>query len=151
MVLYLISAAKRKHLQSKILNSTSSKNLYSTMNDLLGTSADSPLPTAYNQNELPSVFSAYFHNKIQALQDTLETLPSTLTPSWLSIHWHSSLIFPPCLSRRSPENHNVHVSQNLWTRPPSCLSLLWGSFPTPSLHHRHHQHFHTDWLSPWQF
>ena len=76
----MISAAKRKHLQSKILNSTSSKNLYSTMHDLLGTSADSPLPTAYSKNELPSVFSTYFHDKIQALRDTLETLPSKPPP-----------------------------------------------------------------------
>ena len=76
----MISAAKRKHLQSKILNSTSSKNLYSTMNDLLGASTDSPLPTAQSQNELPSLFSTYFHDKIQALRDTLETLPSKPPP-----------------------------------------------------------------------
>ena len=50
------------------------------MNNLLGTSADSPLPTAYSKNELPSVFSTYFHDKIQALRDTLETLPSKPPP-----------------------------------------------------------------------
>jgi hypothetical protein len=76
----MVSAAKRKHLQNKILESTSSKTLYSTMNVLLGTSTNSPLPTTYSKNELPSVFSTYFSDKIQALRDTLDTLPSKPPP-----------------------------------------------------------------------
>lgn len=71
----LIASAKNSHFQNKIINATSSKELYSTMNDLLGASKDSPLPTTHPLNELPSVFSSFFSSKIQDIRDKLDKTP----------------------------------------------------------------------------
>ena len=100
----MIPADKRKHLQNKILDSTSSKNLYATMNDLLGTSTDTPLPTTHSKTELPSVFSTYFQDKIQALRDTLDTLSSKslplLTLPSLALLSHLSALSPKMKSSK---------------------------------------------------
>ena len=45
------------------------------MNDLLGASKDSPLPTTHPLNELPSVFSSFFSSKIQDIRDKLDKTP----------------------------------------------------------------------------
>ena len=72
----MISASKRKHFENKILSSTSSKALFSTVNTLLGTTNTSPLPSVYSKESLPAAFSTFFDNRIQTLRDKLDALPS---------------------------------------------------------------------------
>ena len=77
----MISSAKTEHSRNRILNATSSKELFSTMNDLLGSSKDSPLPTTFTDQELPSVFSSFFSTKIDNLRKKLDATPSQPTLS----------------------------------------------------------------------
>ena len=76
----LISSAKNTYFQNKIITSSSSKQLFTTMNHLLGTQKNSPLPTTHSHEELPTVFSNYFTTKIQTLRENLNTTPCQPCP-----------------------------------------------------------------------
>ena len=76
----LISSAKNTYFQNKIITSSSSKQLFTTMNHLLGTQKNSPLPTTHSHEELPTVFSNYFTTKIQTLRENLDTTPCQPCP-----------------------------------------------------------------------
>lgn len=71
----IIADAKQSHYSTKICETTSSKALFSTMNDLLGCSSASPLPNNIDSSKLSQAFSEYFHNKIQAIRDKLDNIP----------------------------------------------------------------------------
>ena len=75
----LISSAKNTYFQNKIITSSSSKQLFTTMNHL-GTQKNSPLPTTHSHEELPTVFSNYFTTKIQTLRENLDTTPCQPCP-----------------------------------------------------------------------
>ena len=76
----LISSAKNTYFQNKIITSSSSKQLFTTVNHLLGTQKNSPLPTTHSHEELPTVFSNYFTTKIQTLRENLDTTPCQPCP-----------------------------------------------------------------------
>jgi len=71
----IITNAKQSYYSTKICEATSAKALFSTMNDLLGTSSASPLPNNIDPCKLPQAFSEYFHNKIKAIRDKLDNIP----------------------------------------------------------------------------
>ena len=71
----LIASAKNSYFQNKILTSSSSKQLFTTLNDLLGTEKCSPLPTSHSPEQLPTLFSNYFMDKIQCLRTKLDETP----------------------------------------------------------------------------
>jgi hypothetical protein len=71
----LVTEAKQAHYSQKISEATSSKALYATLNDLLGQSNTSPLPTNIEPSKLPQAFADYFHNKIQIIRDKLNQTP----------------------------------------------------------------------------
>ena len=71
----LIASAKTTYFQNKITTSSSSKDLFTTMNQLLGTQKSSPLPTTHTHEQLPTVFSNYFTTKIQTLRQKLDATP----------------------------------------------------------------------------
>lgn len=77
----MVSAAKSKHFHARILESTSSKELFSTMNDLLDTTKTTPLSTVYSIQKLPQTFSDFFSTKIQSLRDRLDRSDSQPCPS----------------------------------------------------------------------
>ena len=70
----MITSAKRTYLQNKILDSSTSKQFFSIINDLLGSLSNSPLPSSYKLSELPSVFSSFFYEKIKSLRDKLDSV-----------------------------------------------------------------------------
>ena len=71
----LIASAKTTYFQNRITTSSSSKDLFTTMNQLLGTQKSSPLPTTHTHEQLPTVFSNYFTTKIQTLRQKLDATP----------------------------------------------------------------------------
>ena len=70
----MVSSAKSEHYQTRILESSSTKDLFSALNDLLGTTKSSPLPTIYNKTELPDLFSSFFTDKVNTLRAKLDQL-----------------------------------------------------------------------------
>jgi len=67
----LITDAKQSHFNTKICETTSSKALFSALNDLLGRASDSPLPNNIDPSDLPQAFSDFFDNKIQIIREHL--------------------------------------------------------------------------------
>ena len=71
----LISSAKVTYFNSQIIESSTCKALYSVMNNLLGSTKSTPLPTTFKQEELPQVFSHYFTDKILTIRTKLDHTP----------------------------------------------------------------------------
>ena len=65
----LISSAKTKHYNNRIIDSSSAKELHSIMNELPGTAKSPTLPTSYSTAELLSLFSSFLPAKIQIVGD----------------------------------------------------------------------------------
>ena len=71
----LIPFAKTKHFNNHITDSSSAKELHSTMNERLGTAKSPSLPTSYSTADLPSMFSSFFSTKIQNFHEKPDETP----------------------------------------------------------------------------
>jgi hypothetical protein len=81
----LIDCAKTAYFSAQILASRTCKELFQNFNSLLGKQTASPLPTSYDPQTLPSVFSDYFTEKIKTIRDSFS--PPDPTPSHPSSHY----------------------------------------------------------------
>ncbi|XP_070196467.1 uncharacterized protein [Littorina saxatilis] len=70
-----ITAAKVEHFHDRIANASSSRELFSIMSSLLGSSPAAPLPTAHPPQDIPELFSEFFKDKIDKLRRTLDQQP----------------------------------------------------------------------------
>ena len=68
-----VEVAKRQYYCERIDSSSSSKQLYSVSNELLGKSRTTPLPSDVPRPELPQRFSDFFFSKIQRVRDDLDS------------------------------------------------------------------------------
>ena len=61
----LVDKAKQACYSAKIQSSTTCKQLFQNFNTILGKRRSSPLPSTFDSDDLPSVFSDYFTEKIR--------------------------------------------------------------------------------------
>ena len=65
----LVDKAKQAYYSAKIQSSTISKQLFQNFNTILGKSRSSPLPSAFDSDDLPNAFSDYFTEKIRTIRN----------------------------------------------------------------------------------
>ncbi|WP_419615719.1 reverse transcriptase family protein [Thiolapillus sp.] len=65
----LVDKAKRTYFSAKIQSSTTCKQLFQNFNSMLGKNFSSPLPSAFDSDDLPTVFSEYFTEKIRTIRN----------------------------------------------------------------------------------
>ena len=63
IVTNLVDKAKQAYYSAKIQSSTTCKQLFQNFNTILGKSRSSPLPSTFDSDDLPNVFSDYFNEK----------------------------------------------------------------------------------------
>ena len=71
----LVSRKKNDYFSSTVINAKNSRDLFSVLNGLLGSNANTPLPTTHDMSELPNAFSSFFSSKIQSLRKKLDDAP----------------------------------------------------------------------------
>ena len=59
----LVDKAKRTYFSAKIQSSTTCKQLFQNFNSMFGKHFSSPVPSAFDSDDLPTVFSEYFTEK----------------------------------------------------------------------------------------
>ena len=65
----LVDKAKQAYYSVKIQSSTICKQLFQNFNTILGKSRSSPLPSAFDSDDLPNAFSDYFTEKIRTIRN----------------------------------------------------------------------------------
>ena len=58
-----VDKAKQAYISAMIQSSTTCKQLFQNVNTILGKSSSSPLPSTFDSDDLPNVFSDYFTKK----------------------------------------------------------------------------------------
>ena len=66
----LVDKAKQAYYCAKIQSSTTCKQLFQNFNTILGKSRSSPLPSTFDSDDLPNVFSDYFTEKIRTIRSS---------------------------------------------------------------------------------
>ena len=61
IVTNLVDKSKQAYCSAKIQSSTTCKQLFQNFNTILGKSRSSPLPSTFDSDDLPNVFSDYLH------------------------------------------------------------------------------------------
>ena len=64
----LVHKAKQAYYSAKIQSSTTCKQLFQNFDTILGKSRSSPLPSTFDSDDLPNVFSDYFTEKIRTIR-----------------------------------------------------------------------------------
>jgi exonuclease III len=78
---YAVLKAKTDFYSAKVLESDTSKKLFSVTNRLLGKPSASPLPTNIPALELPNAFSEFFTSKIVHIRQALDSMNPTHIPT----------------------------------------------------------------------
>ena len=83
----LVDKAKQAYYSAKIHSSTTCTQLFQNFNITLGKSRSSPLPSTFDSDDLPNVFSDYFTEKIHTIRKIflLQTQLLALIPLSLEI------------------------------------------------------------------
>ena len=76
----LVDKAKQAYYSAKIQSSTTCKQLFKSFNTILGKRRSSPLPSTFDSNDLPNVFSNYFTGKIRSIRKFFSPPNSTACP-----------------------------------------------------------------------
>ena len=77
IVTNLVDKAKQAYYSAKIQSGTTCKQLFQNFNTILGKSRSSPLPSTFDSDDLPNVFSDYFTEKIRTIRNNFP--PPNLT------------------------------------------------------------------------
>ena len=76
----LVDKAKQAYYSAKIQSSTTCKQLFQNFNTILGKSRSSPLPSTFDSDDLPNVFSDYFTEKIRNIGNNFPPPNPTASP-----------------------------------------------------------------------
>ena len=76
----LVDKAKQAYCSAKIRSSTTCKQLSQNFNTIPGKSRSSPLPSTFNSDDLPNVFSDYFTEKIRTIRHNFPPPNPTVCP-----------------------------------------------------------------------
>ena len=76
----LVNKAKQAYYSAKIQSSTTCKQLFQNFNTILGKSRSSPLPSKFDSDDLPNVFSDYFTEKIRTIRSSFPPPNPTACP-----------------------------------------------------------------------
>ena len=76
----LVDKAKQAYYSAKIQSSTTCKQLFQNFNTILGKSRSSPLPSTFDSDNLPNVFSDYFTEKICTIKNNFPPPNPTAFP-----------------------------------------------------------------------
>ena len=77
----LVEKAKTSYYSLKIQTSLTCKQLFHNLNTIMGNNFTSPLPSNIPSDDLPSVFSNFFENKIHMIRQSFQPLLSTSVTS----------------------------------------------------------------------
>ena len=91
----LVDKAKHAYYSAKIQSSTICKQLFQNSNTILGKSRISPLPSAFDSDDLPNVFSDYLTEKICTIRNNFPPPNPTACPC-LPFRWKSLANFWAC-------------------------------------------------------
>ena len=80
IVTNLVDKAKQAYYSAKIQSSTTCKQLFQNFNTILGKSRSSPLPSTFDSDDLPNVFSDYFTEKIRTIRNNFPPPNPTACP-----------------------------------------------------------------------
>ena len=76
----LVDKAKQAYYFAKIQSSTTCKQLFQKFNTILGKSRSAPLPSTFDSDDLPNVFSDYFTEKIRTIRNNFPPPNPTAGP-----------------------------------------------------------------------
>ena len=76
----LVDKAKQAYYSAKIQSSTTCKQLFQNFNTILGKSRSAPLPSTFDSDDLPNVFSDYFTKKICTIRNNFPPPNPTACP-----------------------------------------------------------------------
>ena len=76
----LVDKAKQAYYSAKIQCRTTCKQLFQNFNTILGKSRSSPLPSTFDSDDLPNVFSDYFTEKIRSIRNNFPSPNPTACP-----------------------------------------------------------------------
>ena len=76
----LVDKAKQSYYSAKIQSSITCKQLFQNFNTILGKSRSSPLPSTFDSDDLPNVFSDYFTEKIRTIRNNFPPPNPTACP-----------------------------------------------------------------------
>ena len=76
----LVDKAKQAYYSAKIQSSTTCKQLFQNFNTILSKSRSSPLPSTFDSDDLPNVFSDYFTEKIHTFRNNFPPPNPTACP-----------------------------------------------------------------------
>ena len=77
----LVDKARQAYYSAKIQSSTTCKQLFQNFNTILGKSRSSPLPSTFDFDDLPNVFSDYFTEKIRSIRNFFPPPNPTACPA----------------------------------------------------------------------
>ena len=76
----LVDKARQAFYSAKIQSSTTCKQIFQNFNTILGKSRSSPLPSTFDSDDLPNVFSDYFTEKIRSIRKNFPPPNPTACP-----------------------------------------------------------------------
>ena len=110
----IVDNAKCVFYSSKIIACTSSKQLFTVTNNLLGKLNCTSLPTVFPLHELPQMFSDFFAGKISAIREKLDSVVPPSSP--VTDHVYSG----PALTVFQPVTEEFVKKVCLSASPKSC-------------------------------
>ena len=90
----LVDKTKQAYNSAKIQSSTTCKQLFKNFNTILGKRRSSPLPSTFDSDDLPNVFSDYFTGKIRSIRKICP-LPNSAACPDTSFAGNPMLTFEP--------------------------------------------------------
>ena len=90
IVTNLVDKSKQAYCSAKIQSSTTCKQLFQNFNTILGKSRSSPLPSTFDSDDLPNVFSDYFTEKIRTIRNNFPPPKPNCLP------WYPLSLEIPC-------------------------------------------------------
>ena len=142
----LVDKAKQAYYSAKIQSSTTCKQLFQNFNTILGQSRSSPLPSTFDSDCLPNVFSDYFTEKIRTIGIFFPPANPTACPD-TSFAGNPLLTFEPVADEFVLKiiNSAPAKSCELDPIPTTLLASLWKPWHPLADHHEHHQHISYHW------
>ena len=72
----MIRDAKRKFLRDRVQNASSTRELFSVSNEMLGVASGKTLPSSIPTDKLPDTFNKFFSQKIETMREKLDSHPA---------------------------------------------------------------------------